>query len=505
VYDRSRTRRNVREAERVAELIVEHLVHSPRRSLGVVTFSQAQREAIDRELEIRLRERPQLEDFTSPRVGEGLFVKSLENVQGDERDVMLFSVGYGRDAQGSLSLNFGPLNGQDGARRLNVAITRAREQVRLVSSILPTDLDTARTLNQGVRLLRAYMEYCLAGGQPVRADPGGRILPSHGPEAVLSAALADALRARGLTVHSDIGAGNQRVDLAVLDPEGGARYVLGIELEGATFRASPTARDRERLRFQVLEGLGWSMVRVRARDWVTNPEEQIERIMRLVSSLDTPHDAWTRHAGRANTEASTRHAESAGANDSVSEWIRGGIATYRDANLPRLGTLAQFFQTDAAVIEPLLVELVRVEGPVHRQAAVRRLAECWRVAPSSRAVQDHLDPVLSQLVEQQVVQLHDDFLWPAEPIEVVVRQPPAGREPRPIQEIAPEEIAKAAYLNLQNAFSLTEQDLIIQTAQILGYARVGEPVEQRIRAALVRLEATGLAKRGQDKIEVVIP
>ena len=132
----------------------------------------------------------------------GLFVKNLENVQGDERDVMIFSVGYGKDAQGTLTLNFGPLNGEDGARRLNVAITRAREQVKLVSSILPAELEASRGLSKGVQLLRAYMEYCTGrGGRRVGALYG---TAAPGAEAQLAAAKGDFDTEKRRTVVKDL-------------------------------------------------------------------------------------------------------------------------------------------------------------------------------------------------------------------------------------------------------------------------------------------------------------
>lgn len=500
IYDRARTRTNPIEARRVAQLVVEHLRATPARSLGVVTFSQPQRAAIDLELQILLRAHPELEAALGETRGEPFFVKSLENVQGDERDVMFFSVGYGRDPEGALALNFGPLNGQDGARRLNVAITRAREQVQLVSSLLPADLDPARLNSRGVRLLRDYMEYCLRGGRTVwlgESDMGASA--TEDSERTLAAEVCAALQARGLTVHSEVGRGNERIDLAILDPENPERYVLGIELEGTAFRDAKTARERERLRAQVLERLGWRMHRVRARDWVTNPTAQVEQIVQQLSSLDAPADAWTsREPGNGGDQ---RSFAPLGARAATRALVATGTALYTPTALARLGTPEQFFGANDELFDQIFTQLAEQEGPIHWNAVVRRTAACWGIPRVTPAVEQHLDAVLSQLVERQRVVLRDDFLWSPVTMDVLVRQPAPGQAPRPIEEIALEEIAKAAYLNLQNAFSLTAEDWVLATARLFGYARPGERVKRRIETAMARLAANGLARRENGKWE----
>ncbi len=496
IYDRAKTRMNGIEARRVAQLVFEHFQHSPNRTLGVVAFSQAQRAAIDLELQNLVRAQAS-EEFDAWLDSLSFFCKSLENVQGDEADVIFFSVGYGKDANGTMTLNFGPLNGEDGARRLNVAVTRAREYVKLISSILPSDLDTARNTSQGVQLLREYMEYAMrhARGQV----SFGASTSVRAEEVALIASIERALRARGLTVHTLVGTGNERIDLAIVDAENPERYVLGIELDGATFRNAKTARERERLRAQVLEGLGWRMYRLRSRDWITNPTEQVERILQMLSSLETPAHAWA-WPPRPNGDEKQESAL-ASKNGNVAP-VPSGIAEYVEASLPKQGTPEQFYRADERTFEPLFVQLAEEEGPVHWHTAARRIAACWGIPRVTPTVEQHLDTVLSKLLERQVVALRDDFLWSAMPTQVLVRQPRAGQEPRPIEEIALEEIAQAEFLNLQNALSLTEDDLFSQTARLLGYPRAGERVKRRLQTALARLEETGRVKWSTGKLEV---
>lgn len=500
VYDRANTRTNEIEARRVAELVLEHFTQSPERSLGIVTFSQAQRGAIDLELQKLLREHPELETSLSGKGSEGFFVKSLENVQGDERDVMFFSVGYGKDAHGTLTMNFGPLNGQDGARRLNVAVTRARDQVKLVSSLLPGDLDPARTNSRGVQLLRAYMEYAAREGRaawtvaPTETD-------AFGDEEELRQLIQGALRERGFEVRTRVGSGSERVDLALVDAEDPERYALGIELEGDGYRSANTARERERLRNQVLQQLGWKVYRLRARDWMTNRDVQLERIGQMVAVLETPEGAWGALPGRGKN-SQRANAAANGNGTAGGALVPTGMAIYAPVALARQGTPEQFFRANERTFHDLFVQLAEQEGPIHWNAAARRIAGCWGIPRVTPAVESHLDGMLAGLIAQGRVLLRDDFLWSPVTMDVVVRQPAPGDEPRPIEEIALEEIARAAYLNLKNALSLTQEDWVLLTARLLGYPRASERVKRRIGAAVEKLVDGGIVKVGEGKVEL---
>ena len=291
IYERGKTRANRVEAARVAELVFEHFTKYREWSLGVVAFNEPQREAIDEELQHFAHENAEFEMFLSQRGLDSFFVKNLENVQGDERDVIFFSVGYGRDSTGKLTMNFGPLNGEDGARRLNVAITRARDHVKLISSILPEDLDRGYP-NRGVQLLRHYMEYARQGGKPEALDQERNLLRSGQSESLFESVVCQALMERGLKVQRHVGCSAYPVDLAVLDSEPPYRYLLGIECDGTTYHAGKTARDRDRLRHQILQKSGWHIHRVWSRDWIVNPTEQIRSILNAVL------DAQAQYASR---------------------------------------------------------------------------------------------------------------------------------------------------------------------------------------------------------------
>ena len=203
-------------------MVVEHAFNRSKHSLGVITFSEPQQVAVQAEIDSRKRDHPDLEELLREDGPDGFFVKNLENVQGDERDVIFFSVGYGPDKAGHMTMTFGPLNRTGGERRLNVAVTRAREQVKIVASFLPHQIDRSRSKAKGVHLLRSYLEFAAQGPTALLSE-----LTSEGgaPDSLFEEAVAIALQAQGLRVVSQVGVGGFRIDLGIKDNVDD-RYVL---------------------------------------------------------------------------------------------------------------------------------------------------------------------------------------------------------------------------------------------------------------------------------------
>lgn len=277
IYDRGSTRTNRVEADAIVKEIVAHFSDEPRRKLtmGVVTFNQTQQRLIETLLDEELRKSPELEQKIAEHGPERLFIKNLENVQGDERDLILFSITYGKDAAGRMAMNFGPLNQDGGQRRLNVAITRARVGVTIFSSIRPEEIDLSRTRAVGVTDLKNYLEFAAKGPRSLveQAVPTGME-----PESPLEIEIVRALRDKGWIVHPQVGCSGYRIDMAVVHPQEPGKYLLGIECDGATYHSLPTARDRDRLRQIVLEGLGWKLHRVWSTDWWNDPDREIQKL-----------------------------------------------------------------------------------------------------------------------------------------------------------------------------------------------------------------------------------
>lgn len=296
-YDKGKSRTNPGEARALVEELVTRLRDTigPRRSYGVVTFSQAQQQLVENLLDEARRQHPELEAHFGeepPVEGEPVFVKNLENVQGDERDVIFFSICYGPDKTGKVAMNFGPLNRDGGERRLNVAITRAKHEVIVFSGMRADQIDLTRTRARGVRDLKHFLDYAERGPKALAAATrsSGELRTASEFEGLV----ADRIRAAGYEVHPQVGCSGYRIDLAVVDPAAPGSYLLGIECDGATYHQAATARDRDKLRQLILEGLGWKLHRLWSTDWWHDPEGQADRLIATLKSLREPRPKTVR-------------------------------------------------------------------------------------------------------------------------------------------------------------------------------------------------------------------
>ena len=282
VYDRGKSRTNRKEAKVVAQAVMEHARQHPSLTLGVAAFNGSQTQAIRDELEMLRQQDPDCEPFFSGKCHpeEPFFVKNLENVQGDERDVIFISVGYGRDATGQVSMNFGPLNQDGGERRLNVIITRAKRRCHVFTNLSADDIDLGKTQAVGVRVLKIFLAYAASGVLPADMPmPMGLTVDSP-----FQAAVASRLRARGYTAHEEVASGGKFIDIGIVDPERPGRYILGIECDGATYHSSRSARDRDRIREAHLRDLGWKLHRIWSTDWFQNEERELARAIDAIEA-----------------------------------------------------------------------------------------------------------------------------------------------------------------------------------------------------------------------------
>ena len=302
VYDRGRSRANALEAEAVARAVMEHAKSSPHLTLGVAAFSTAQMVAVLDRLESLRREDPSNESFFTAHPHEPFFVKNLGTVQGDERDVIFISVGYGRDATGQVDMNFGPLNNDGGQRRLNVLITRAKRRCEVFTNLTAEDIDLERTKAAGPRALKTFLRFARDGELDLPVESNG-----HAPTP-LEEAIASQLTAMGHDVRHQIGPAGYSIDLAIVDPDHPGRYLLGIECDGASYHSPRWARDRDRLRQQVLEGLGWRTHRIWSTEWSRNPQREIQRLAKAIESAKSKNEG--EHQERSPTQSVQREESS---------------------------------------------------------------------------------------------------------------------------------------------------------------------------------------------------
>ena len=264
------TRSNPDEVEKVIDLVLAHAREAPHETLGVIAFGQHHADNIENMLMRRLGELDDssLDDFFSETNEERFFVKNIERVQGDERDVIILSVGYHKDANGKLPYRFGPILQEGGEHRLNVAVTRARSRLTLVSSFSHRDMDLGRSSAKGVALLRQYLEYAASGGVNLGSDV------TDIPLNPFELSIKEGLERRGIPVTAQYGVSGYRLDFACAHPDEPGRMVLAVEADGSIHRLR-TVRERDRLRQQVLEGKGWRVHRISSTAWFRDREAEL--------------------------------------------------------------------------------------------------------------------------------------------------------------------------------------------------------------------------------------
>ena len=272
-YDYGKTRTNRAEAEAITAEAIERLRSNPERSIGIIAFSRQQSDLIEDILTEQLAKYPDLE-AQNRQSEEPMFIKNLENVQGDERDIILFSVGYGPDKEGHVSMNFGPLNKAGGERRLNVAVSRARYEMKIFSTLTPEQIDERRTQAEGVLGLKRFLKFAQQGNKAISGEKG-----FEGKDnTVLVEQIATKLRERGYEVNTQVGSSGFRIDIAVIDPADKGKYMLGIICDGDGYYRLKTARDREIVQPAVLKMLGWDLMHVWSLDWFMHPEAVLKSI-----------------------------------------------------------------------------------------------------------------------------------------------------------------------------------------------------------------------------------
>ncbi|MCB9696258.1 MAG: DUF3320 domain-containing protein [Alphaproteobacteria bacterium] len=489
VYDKGGTRTNRGEAT----ALVAHLVEALRRTtpgartFGVVTFSQAQQTLVSDLLDAARSADPELEPHFAG-IDEPVFVKNLENVQGDERDEILFSVGYGPDANGRVWMNFGPLNRAGGERRLNVAVTRARQKLRVFSTLTHQQIDLARTASKGARHLKAFLRYVeeQGGERPARTGPSGDFDSDFERE------VYDALVAAGHTVDTQVGCGGYRIDLAVAHPDRPGEYLLGIECDGAAYHSAATARDRDRLREQVLRGLGWRMHRIWSTDWWFARDRERERLEAAITeAMSAPTESLPEPPPPPPPQPV--RVEQAPAPTSP-------VEPYRVCVLPVFSEDPEAIHEArrANEVRGAIARVVAEEAPLTVDLLARRVGTAFGASKLTNRLRKRI------LTVAKGVEVRGSTVWPAgaDPTAWTrIRGPSEDGTTRDASELPPEEIAAAAAWLLATNLSMPTQDLSRETARLFGIQRLGTRVSEAMSAGLDVLVARGLVTVDGDRIQ----
>lgn len=485
VYDRGGKRINVIEAQKVADLVFEHLQKYPERSLGVVTFSEPQQNAIDAAIRYKRYQNTAFESYFAEDKEEPFFIKNLENVQGDERDTIIFSIGYAKDQHGMMYMNFGPLSRDGGYRRLNVAITRAKYNVKLVGSIVPTDINIEKTSAEGVKLLRAYIEYAQNGVTAIEKEVSCSDEVSF--DSPFEESVFAFLQSKGYDVATQVGCSGFRIDMAVKHPVYSGRFVIGIECDGATYHSARTVRERDRLRQTVLEEMGWTIYRIWSTDWIKDPSSQK---MKLVAAVETA-------LGHASSLAYTDSEESS----EKIETTLNNLTIEESADIcdePKKGYC--FIEYQQAHISDYISELntediigkvIEIEQPIHFEELCRRVAPLFGNQKATSKIRNEVTNTFKTYLSDKI-RVENEFIMLHDFDNLQVRIPNRMEDyVRSITHISDEEISLAMRTIVDHSIGIVAEDLFIETARVFGYKRMGENIVSALKRVYTNMLMNG--------------
>ena len=464
VYDKGGRRSNRAEAEAIVKEVERRLTSdSNTQSIGIIAFSVVQQNLIEDLLQEMLDHKLAVKQ-AADALYEPIFVKNLENVQGDERDVILFSVGYGPDKKGNVSMNFGPLNNAGGERRLNVAVSRARQEMMVFSTMRSSHIDLRRSKARGVEGLKHFLEYA---EQQVLAE--NIQSTASRPDTPLARQIADAIAEKGYVVNVNVGRSHFKVDVAVSRQESPDAYVLGILLDGESYRDTQTTRDREIVQPSVLEGLGWRVMRIWSVDWLNNPQRVIDRVMEQLQAAPVKQETATP--------------------------VKFDISKEKVIEKPSFAREYQELklspeEAKAMTSRKLIQAIVHQEQPITLKTLCRRICTLRGDARVTSFVQDTTRDYVSQKFflendrEGKVIweseKDRDDYRW---------YRPAAGRE---ISEVSMREIRNAVIEAVTEQFSISADALSLIVSKKLGFMRRGAKVDNAINEAFSQLVKEGV-------------
>ena len=498
IYDRGQSGTNRVEACAICRAILDHARQHQHLSLGVAAFSMRQKQAILDELELLRREHPDLEGFFHAHPHEPFFVKNLENVQGDERDVVFISVGYGPDASGYIAMNFGPLSSEGGERRLNVLISRAKRRCDVFASLHADDIDLARVTGRGVRAFKTFLQFAETGRLAVAARTGGE------EDSPFEEAVRRAIESIGYEVHPQVGVAGFFVDLGVVDPAKPGRYILGIECDGAAYHSSRSARDRDRLRQAVLEDHGWIIYRIWSTDWFQRPGEQLRKV---AAALEQAKIALAEiRPPPAIPLAEETEIEREAANDV--EVVEALAVPYVEAKFI-VPHYAAPHELPAKQMADVLFRIVEIEGPVHQDELTARVRDLWGLGRAGSRIQDSVTRGIRALLVSQRCQREDDCLFlPGAPVRVRNRESVQSASLRKAELLPPQELRTAIETIAVAHFGAGARELVVAVSRLLGFkatsAALREVIEQQVRALKIRgrlVEQDGLLRTVVDEVK----
>ena len=528
IYDKGKTRQNKAEAEAIVAEIKRllSLPEQERKSIGVVTFSSVQQTLIEDLLLEVFNENPALEEINN-QSSEPLFIKNLENVQGDERDIILFSICYGPDENGKVSLNFGPLNRDGGWRRLNVAVSRARYEMKIYSTIKPDQIDLSRTRAEGVAGLKAFLSFAEKGKSvlPVRTKNG----IVHSTIFPIVESIGSYLRNKGYEVDINVGCSGFKIDIAIVHPKHSGLYMAAILTDGYQYYHTKSARDRNIVQDSVLKLLGWNIFRIWSLDWW----EQKDKIMQdLLTFLENPKTDQKIIAPKVSVNPPEKIIDNLSNKNSdflekVSEPIanlynRSSVAdTINSKNIIQLEPYNYYKITiltpvsntsyedflsyqSTSIIRQQLEQVITEEAPIKETLLFKRVLNAWNISRLGNRITARFHQILATMNFAHTSDVDGNICYWKKLEDIKnykdYRIPNNDAERRGAEDIPSVEIINAMQHILKEQIGIPDVDLIRETARLFGFAKIGSIVEKSLTTALEEAIRMGIFIRRDKQI-----
>ncbi len=483
IYDRGGNQQNSKEARKVAEEVFNHFKTYPDKTLGVGTFSQSQQTAIYDELEFLRKDDPSLERFFMGSMAEPFFVKNLETIQGDERDVIFISIGYGRDANGKLTMNFGPLNREGGERRLNVLVTRARDKVVVFSSILGNDFDLTKTKALGVHKLKQYLDFAKSDGDQSLLDNVPDYSSNFDESNIFERSVYQQLQKKGVKVIPQVGYAGYKIDFGILHPDIPSKFILAVECDGASYHSSFTARDRDRLRQQVLENLGWRFHRIWSTDWFLNPSREMAKLLEVIDNAkNNPLNL------NGKPTISVINIENVDPNiNNDNSGIE--IISYKKYPVTFKGFPDNFYQEveSSYEIENLIEEIVKVESPIHIKELALRVIQHFKMGKVGAKILRIMESLVKRLHNDGKINYSNGFIYTSKEPYKNIRRRDTSDAVTNVELIPKDEIQNAIMLVLGKEISVPREELIAKVARVFGFQHTGKKIQDHVSKQIMFL------------------
>ena len=476
--------------------VVKQMKKDPSKSIGVVALSQRQQTAIRNEKDLILRDNPDLHElFEGEDIQNKFFIKNLESVQGDQRDIIYISVGYGKDHNGKLTMTFGPINKEGGERRLNVLISRAKDKVNVFSSITGDDFDLTKTNSLGVKYLKEYLDYAKSGGDISTIYNALELGNDFDVDNPFERSVYEQLRLEGIDCTPQVGQSGYKIDFGIIDPNDKSKYILALECDGASYHSSATARDRDRLRQDVLENLGWKFHRIWSTDWFDNHKREMDKLKEAISSAQLG-----KKIKQVDVELEYEDLDT-----SIQSNNAPNILPYNCYPIRSFGSQEDFYEIADSTyksykerFDSFILDIIKIESPIHIKQLALRAIEHYNMRKVGARISRIFERKIKRLQYQNKIKVKGDFIYQKRQKIDFIRTRVNTSMDDNILFISPDEIKNAIEYILKKEFFIPKEELIVQIRKLLGYEHTGPRIQKYLKEIKDKLDGKFIKLDGDD-------